>query len=535
MILDEVDRRIEQQPFEVQGTRGVAPLTQRESGIAKHTLAALTVALALVAPALASCGEEPAGPDSRTAGAGVAPGAPAANAGAGDTESIPAARPNVVVVMTDDQDAGSVRVMRQVERHLASRGTTFSQAYATTPECCPSRATFLTGQYAHNHGVIANLPPDGGYAALRSARTLPVWLRRAGYRTGHVGRYLNGYGNPRVGTDPREIPPGWDEWRVPVLHTEFRMYGYTLNEDGRLRTYGERESDYQTDLVARKAAAFIRRNAPRREPFFLSVATLAPHKEGVLDKVADAPRNPRPAPRHRGRFAAEPLPRAPSYDELDVSDKARFVRDRPRLRPREVREMTVLNRSRLESLLSVDDLVGRLVRALEGAGELDDTLLVFTSDQGFLFGQHRLIGKGTIYDGAVRVPLIIRGPGVPSGVVRDQLVANVDVAATILDAAGATPDLEQDGISLLPLARDSSVGADRALLLELYEPNVFTGLRTPGFVLIEHPSGEVELYDVDRDPDQLDNRADDPRYESTRQRLERRLEELRDCRGDGCR
>jgi N-acetylglucosamine-6-sulfatase len=497
--------------------------------------------------------------------------------------------------MTDDQNLSSLVHLPHI-RDLAAAGTFFSHVVATTPQCCPSRATFLTGQYAHNHGVLSNKAPDGGYPVLDSTRTLPVWLSEAGYRTGHVGRYLNGYGESKVGTDPLEIPLGWDEWRVPVEHTGFQMWNYTMNENGTLNFYGDSESDYQTDVLARMAEQFVLRNSSRREPFFLSVATLAPHKEGVLDNNPDAPRNPRPAPRHLGALDDLEIPRALSYDEVDVSDKPRSVSSRVRrLSQRAVEGLEALNRSRVESLLAVDDLVDRLIRALQRSGELENTLVIFTSDQGFLFGEHRLVGKGTIYEGAVRVPLIFRGPGIAAGAVRNQLVANVDLAPTILDAAAVKPDVTLDGSSLLAIAADDTVPDQRSYLLELqavrgvdqeprgasrdprefYDPDtsglrdraystdliakrssctVAAGItlrlciwnrsrrassvfavRSPQFMYAEHSTGEVELYDLERDPDQLVNVSQALEYRNELTALADRLQTLKSCRGAVCR
>ena len=505
----------------------------------------IVAALFAVAIAAAACGGD--GAAQPPAGGQSAGGAGAAGSSAAGSE-----RPNVVVVMTDDQDIASVDQLPQIQA-LAETGTTFTHAVATTPQCCPSRATFLTGQYAHNHGVLSNKAPDGGFAALDSTRTLPVWMSAAGYRTGHVGRYLNGYGNRAVGTDPREIPPGWDDWQVPVKHTEFRMFNYVMNENGSLTDYGDSARDYQTDVVARKAAKFVRQNASRPDPFFLSVASLAPHKEGVLDKLPDAPRNPRPAPRHLRALDDLPIPRAASYDEADVTDKPRSVSRLPALSAAKVRDLEVLNRSRVESLLAVDDLVGRLVRTLEESGELENTLVIFTSDQGFLFGEHRLVGKGTLYEGAIRVPLIMSGPGIEPGAVRDQLVANVDLAPTILDLASAEPDLAPDGSSMLPLAADESAADERSYLLELQgvpgvsdaargrEPDTFLenetvfAVRSPGFYYAEHPNGEVELYDLESDPDQLENVASESAYSSAVTDLAERLRVLKSCQGSACR
>lgn len=444
------------------------------------------------------------------------------------------ASPNVVVVMTDDQDARSIRFMPYVSRRLAARGTTFEESFATTPLCCPSRATFLTGQYSHNHGVLGNRPPDGGYPALDGSETLAVWLGEAGYRTAHIGRYLNNYAARQHGGDPNEVPPGWDAWRVPVEDTEFQMYANTLNENGELKRYGNRPRDYQTDLVARKAVRFVRRSSPGDRPFFLSVATLAPHDEGILEDIG-APRNPRPAPRHLGRFSDLPLARPPSFNERAIGDKPGSIRDDPRLRAADIEALARLYRSRLESLLAVDEMVAGLVRALRRSRELRDTLFIFSSDNGYLLGEHRLHGKEAPYEEAVRVPLVIRGPGFPAGATRSQPVGNVDLAPTILDVAGVRPPHQLDGASLVPVARDPTAGSRRALLLELLTGNEFTAVRTPRFAYAEREHGGIELYDLRRDPNQLRNVADDRRYSRARERLAELLRALDDCTGAACR
>ncbi|HEX2435220.1 MAG TPA: sulfatase [Solirubrobacterales bacterium] len=444
------------------------------------------------------------------------------------------ASPNVVVVMTDDQDARSIRFMPYVSRRLAARGTTFQESFATTPMCCPSRATFLTGQYSHNHGVLGNRPPDGGYPALDGSDTLAVWLHDGGYRTGHIGRYLNNYAAPQHGGDPTEVPPGWDEWRVPVEDTEFQMYANTLNENGELKRYGNRPRDYQTDLVARKAVRFARRSSRGERPFFLSVATLAPHDEGILEDIG-VPRNPRPAPRHLGRFSDLPLPRPPSFNERAIGDKPGSIRDDPRLRAAEIEALARLYRSRLESLLAVDEMVAELVRALRRSHELRDTLFIFSSDNGYLLGEHRLHGKEAPYEEAVRVPLVIRGPGFPAGVTRSQPVGNVDLAPTILDVAEVRPPHELDGTSLVPVARDPSAGSARTVLLEMLTGNEFTAVRTQRLVYAERKHGAVELYDLRHDPNQLHNVADDRRYSRVRERLAELLRALDDCTGAACR
>jgi N-acetylglucosamine-6-sulfatase len=248
-----------------------------------------------------------------------------------------------------------------------------------------------------------------------------------------------------------------------------------------------------------------------------------------------APRNPRPAPRHAGRFSDVSLPRPPSFDERAIGDKPGATRDTPRLRRAEIDELATLYRSRLESLLAVDEMVARLVRALRRSRELRDTLLIFTSDNGYMLGEHRLHGKEAPYEEAVRVPLVVRGPGFPAGAARSQPVGNVDLAPTILDVAGVRPPRELDGTSLVPIARDPAAGARRTLLLEVLTGNEFAAVRTPRFAYAERRHGAIELYDLRRDPYQLRNVADRRRYSGVQGRLAERLEVRRECAGTECR
>jgi N-acetylglucosamine-6-sulfatase len=463
------------------------------------------------------------------AAAVVAPSSAAAVSPAGGAGA--AARPNVLVIMTDDQTVESVRVMTNVKRLLRDRGATFRSSFVTYALCCPSRATFLTGQYAHNHGVLGNSPPNGGYAKLDHTNTLPVWLQDAGYYTAHLGKYLNGYGR----ADPREIPPGYDEWRGSVDPSTYRFYGYTLNENGRLTTY---ERTYQTDLYARKAARIIRQRAPRAQPFFLWVAFLAPHSGGPREPNDPAGQaTPVPAPRHRRAFDSAPLPRPPGFNERNVSDKPVGIRNRPLLGPRRIRRIRENYRQRLESLLAVDEAVARLVTTLRRTGELDDTLVIFTSDNGFFHGEHRVpAGKVLPYEPSIRVPLIMRGPGIPAGRRVGQRVANIDLAPTIVDAAGATPGRVLDGRSLLPVIARPNVPLGRDLLVERGPgAGTFTALRAPNYFYAEYGNGERELYDLVRDPYELRSRHANPAYATVREDLAERLAHLRTCSGLACR
>ena len=348
------------------------------------------------------------------------------------------AQPNIVVIMTDDQTVESLRVMPKTRALIGDKGTTFSNSFVSFPLCCPSRATLLTGQYPHNHGVLDNAPPNGGYSKLNHANTLPVWLQQAGYYTSHIGKYLNGYGLE----NPNEVPPGWIHWQGLVDPTTYLMYNYTINDNDTLVTYGEAEEDYQTDVLADRAEATIDEGA-LNQPFFLSIAPLAPHGEGRR------PSGPRAAPRHVGAFSREPLPQPPSFNESDVSDKPAAIRNLSLLTASDVARIPQRYRDRLASLLAVDDLVERVVNRLEGTGILGDTVLIFTSDNGFFHGEHRIPAyKRRVYEEAVRVPLLIRGSGFPPGKTANQYAANIDLAPTIVDLAGASAGRVMDGRSL---------------------------------------------------------------------------------------
>jgi N-acetylglucosamine-6-sulfatase len=443
-------------------------------------------------------------------------------------------RPNVLILQTDDQTLESVRVMTNVQKLLAGKGTVFDNSFVSYSLCCPSRATLLTGQYAHNHTVMGNQPPAGGYRKLDHTNTLAVWLRDGGYHTVHLGKYLNGYGTD----NPTEIPPGYDEWYASVDPSTYRFYGFTLNENGRLVTYPQDEANYQTDVYSRKGVELVRRLAPSRKPFFLWTAFLAPHSGGGVSDPDD-PRNfatPEPAPRHRNRFASEPLPKPPSFNEADVSDKPAPIRNRNRFGPQRENAIRENYQQRLESLLAVDEAIFAILDALRETGELDETLIVFTSDNGFFHGEYRIQnGKVFAYEPSIRVPLVLRGPGVARGLRLPQLVSNQDLAVTIADAAGVERRREVDGRSLLPLIDDRQVDYGRDLLVEAAAGQTsFAALRSRRYLYVEWASGERELYDLVVDPNQLLSRHADPAYDAIEAELARRLANLRTCRGSSC-
>ena len=446
------------------------------------------------------------------------------------TTARPPKRPSVVVVMTDDQTVEQMRVMMHVRSRIGAHGTTFTSSFANFPLCCPSRATFLTGQYAHNHGVLGNTAPGGGFRAFRDRRSLATWLQDAGYRTALVGKYLSQ-------TPRRYIPPGWSEWYAASGGTTQRVYDYTLNQNGRLVEYGMRPRDFKTDVLTTKAVRFIRRQAPRRQPFFLFVAYTAPHGGGPdpsSGRRRDCAHTTKRAPRHRGAFEREPLPRPPNFNERNTSDKPARLSRRPRMRPRLIREIERRYRCGLESLLSVDEGVRDIVRTLARRNELDNTLVIFTSDNGLLHGEHRIwTGKDAVYEEVVRVPLVMRGPGIPRGATVTTPVVNADLAPTIARVARVEPNLRVDGRSLLPLARDPDLGHDRGILIE--HRGVYSAIRTARYLYARHAGGGQELYDMRADPFQLRSRHDDPDFAQIRGELAARLAELRDCSGRSCR
>jgi len=436
------------------------------------------------------------------------------------------ARPNVVVIMTDDQTVESMRVMPNVRRLLTEGGVTFTNSVVSYPLCCPSRATFLTGQYAHNHGVLGNEPPDGGYTAFRAPlTTLPTALRDAGYSTIHIGKYLNGYGMVRQ----REIPAGWSDWHGLVGTSTYAYFDFTLSENGRLR----QPRGYQTHVLTDRAMRVIRREADDGGPFFLELAFAAPHHELERRRALSARRD-------RGTFAAEPLPAPASFGEADMTDKPGPVAGDPPLDQAEIDAITRRYRAALTSLLAVDRSVARVVRALRATDQLDETVIVFTSDNGYFYGEHRVAsGKVFPYEPSIRVPLVVRGPGVEPGATTDALVANVDLAPTILELAGARPLRRMDGRSLVAqLGHPRRSGPDRAVLLETFgapRSGPYQGVRTERYVYVEYANGAREVYDLVADPDQLENLHGRPGTSAVEARLADRLAHLRGCAGAGCR
>jgi N-acetylglucosamine-6-sulfatase len=482
---------------------------------------------------------------------------PAGAASAQEPEPEPAANaPNVVVVMTDDQRFDDMAAIPKTRRLIGAAGVTFSRAYVSYPVCCPARATFFTGQYAQNHRVRCLYPwCGGGYGRLNQREYLPVWLDRAGYVTAHMGKFLNGYGRERA----PDVPNGWTEWYGLVDHSTYRMWGYDIFENGTRETYGQVTREvprhYQTDVLTDKAVGFIRRRADGNAPFFLSVAYLAPHHEsGRTQRLTG--KLVRPAPRHRNAFADLPLPKPPGFNESDLGDKPWFIgRWNRAISARREAAITKRLRERWASLLAVDDGVEAIVQELRRTGELDNTYVIFTSDHGFMQGEHRVPqGKMLPYDPSTHVPLLIRGPRIPRGRTTKAVVGDVDLAPTIMDATPARASRPLDGRSILPFARNVRLRSLRPLLHTTAgqgargrtntreggtrgtQPRVpaWKAVRTTRWLYIEYQGGQRELYDLRRDPFQINSIVGDPRLRVRVRTLRRILGDLKRCRGRSC-
>jgi arylsulfatase A-like enzyme len=428
-----------------------------------------------------------------------------------------AAKPNILLVLTDDQPASTVSKMPAVEARLKAKGLSFENAFLTDPVCCPSRATILTGRYAHNHGVWTNDEPRGGDEGFKdrglAQDTIATRLKKEGYATGLFGKYFNGYG------DNHYVPPGWERWLAFAGNKQDDSY--EVVSEGEIRTVN-RGDWHPTDLVADRAEEFVKTHAGM--PWFAYVAPPDPHGPYY------------PVPRHTHDFDGVQLPDKPSFDEVDPSQPS-YVRDQPPLSDGEKRELTWTYEDKLEALQAVDDLVADLIETLEETGQLENTYVVFATDNGYMLGEHRLTQKGKPYEESIRTPLLIRGPGVPAGETRTQLVSNVDLAPTFAELAGTEPPAKPDGRSLVPfLSGDPPASWRETLLLERRgEKLAWVGVRTARYSYFEYvETGEEELYDLKVDPYQLQSihKSADPALLS---KLRARLEALEDCVGADCR
>lgn len=435
-----------------------------------------------------------------------------------------APKPNIVVVLTDDQRHDSLDDMPATVDRIARQGVTFTNAFVTTPSCAPSRASMLTGRYAFGHGVDRN-----GIARFDPGDTVAKRLQAAGYVTGLVGKYMNYY----EAIHP-EIPPGWDAWYAFVRPA---YLGYSLVENGEVVSYGTTPSDYSTDVLREKALAFIDENHDR--PFFLVLSTWAPHEVAIG------------APRHDGAHLQMTPWRPSSHNEADTSDKPNFVKwmrfireargDEARIERDRI--FDVKQARQLDSLLAVDDAVDALVDHLERYDIADDTMIVFTSDNGFLWGEHWLHNKFSPYEESIRVPMAVRYPRMLEGPVADErMVLNIDLAPTWLELAGAPVAQEMDGRSLAGLLCGRPAPPRVDFLIEYGLPRDlgampgYSGLRSERWKYVRYLDGFEELYDLEHDPLELDNllvtRAGDEAIEAMADAHLRRMREISTAAGE---
>jgi arylsulfatase A-like enzyme len=415
-------------------------------------------------------------------------------------------RPNILFILVDDMEYGLLRYMPKLQRNVTEHGMEFENNFVSLPVCCPSRASTLRGQYAHNTTVWGNVYPLGGFLKVYQSgiesSTVATWLKASGYRTALVGKYMNQYPDPDVGT--RYIPPGWSFWFVPNGGDTDLQYNYSVNFNGTTVRYGSQAQDHLNDVLLGQAQGFLQDAAkdPPSQPFFLMLTPTLPHLPAV------APR------RYLSLFGGVKAPRPPSFNEADMSDKPTWMRSLPLLSAWQIDLIDKRYVRRRRATAALDDMVGALVQTLRDTGQLPNTYIFFTSDNGMHMGPHRLLnGKGHAYEEDIRVPLVARGPGIPAGRKVRQLAANVDLAPTFAALAGITPPDFVDGRSLVPLFSGAAPARWRqSLLLErqlIEDAKAFYGLRTANnrmFALYDN--GEGEYYDMNVDPYQLQNRHD---------------------------
>ncbi len=453
-------------------------------------------------------------------GSAVAPGG-GSGAGSGGANGQPASlragprHPNIVFVLTDDLSMDLLAHMHQVQA-LQRNGMTFDNYFVSDSLCCPSRSSIFTGEFPHDTGVYTNAGAGGGLRSFYSHgdenRTFNLALQREGYRTAMMGKYINGYleGPRRSPIAPTAVPPGWDAW--DVAGWGYPEFNYKLNIDGTIHHFGHAPQDYLTDVLTRRGVRFINQSAATGRPFFLELATFAPHTPYV------------PAPRDAHRFPGLMAPEPPSFDAMPV-DPPSWLAGHPPLAPTQIDKINLAYRRRVQDVQSVDRMIARIRATIQQDGLGSDTYIVFSSDNGLHTGQYRLMpGKLTAFDTDIHVPLIVSGPGVPVGTSSDAMAENVDLAATFAQM-GATTFNTGDGHSLLELMHGNVPGDWRnAILVEHHGPRPdrddpdrqdrasgnppsYEAFRTAHFLYVEYDDGEREFYDLQNDPYELDNIA----------------------------
>ena len=450
-------------------------------------------------------------------------------------------KPNIVFILADDMRKDDLTYMPKTLSLLGDTGMTFSNAYVSNALCCPARATIMRGQYAHNTGVWDNINgTDGGWQGYKSNNNetdnLATSLDDAGYRTALIGKYLNGYNNTTY------KPPGWDKWFATFT---FDYFNYDVNDNGTIRHFGTTESAYLTDVLRKQTQSFIDPSGAvaKSKPFFAYVTPLAPHAPA------------QPAPRHlHTTYDGVKAPRLDSFNEFEVLDKPPWIQSLPSLTSAQIADLDKLHEKRVETLQALDDLVEGVVSRLQSSGRLSNTYIVFTSDNGYHLGEHRIIhGKGRPYEEDNHMPLLIRGPGVAAGSSTEELVLNTDYFPTFSELAGIQTPSYVDGRSLQPLLTGTATDSNwrSAILLEAHqskqggETPTYSGiLDNSGRKYIEYEGGVREFYNLGATPcgEPTNNLGADP-CELTNiydpatppDDLAARLQVLKSCAGVTCR
>jgi arylsulfatase A-like enzyme len=414
--------------------------------------------------------------------------------------------PNIVFILTDDLAWNLVQYMPNA-LEMQKDGVTFANYFVTDSLCCPSRSSIFTGRYPHDTGVFRNVGPDGGYLAFvnrgNDRATFATALSAAGYRTAMLGKYLNGYLPAK-----HPVAPGWTSWAV-AGHA-YSEFNYALNQDGKVVQYGRNATDYLTDVLARLGVRFIRQATD--VPFLIEIATFAPHGPYT------------PAPRDAGKFPDLRAPRTLAFNAAPDTDAARWLFAHPALSDSDIAKVDGDFRKRAQAVLAVDKMIGELRAAVAAIGEENNTYFVFSSDNGYHMGEHRLMpGKMTAYDTDIRVPLIVTGPGIPAGITVEEVVENIDLCPTFAELAGAAAPPAIDGRSLVPLLRGLKVADWRSVALVEHRgphndptdpdapavrsgnPTTYEAIRALSSVYVEYADGEREYHDLAADPYELRN------------------------------
>ena len=491
-------------------------------------------------------------------------------------------RTNVVMIMTDDMRDDDLRFMPWTRRLIGGKGVRFTNSFSPYPLCCPARASVLTGRYAHNH-LVLDVERPYGFPSFDDHSTIATWLHDAGYATAYIGKYLNGYGRwpepgATSGTSLHYVPPGWSDWRAsfdqgfapdsPYAGDTYDFFDTTLSANG--KGFTPYQGQYQTRVYGRLSEQIIEERAAAERPFFLYVSYAAPHHGWPVE-----PDDPAPVLRDDGTWStfvttARPDDVKGTFDDVVKQAPGASWRDphfggkpaylkKPPLNDAERAALLEVTRQRAEALSVVDVQVRRTIRALKRTGELDNTLVLFTSDNGYFLGEQRVReGKIWPHEPSLRVPLLMRGPGIPAGQHRSDPFTSIDFAPTIASAAGVLPGSQVDGVSLLGVARHGDEGWRRGVLTETgpqhpemvrltdwsglpstdpdnRDPRFAIGVRTSRYLYVDLASGAHELYDLRRDPREYRNLARDPAYDDVEAVLDHVLQQLRDCQGEQCR